>query len=372
MKAEKDKLGVLHICPDFPFTKLYNLLITHLEGGQQNTVYVSTSKKNILTDYPISYLGRDFGVIDRVLYFRKQSIIQKDIERKHLCEGVDIIHAHNLFSAGFAAYKLSKKYNKPYIVAVRNTDVNVFFHYMIHLNSLGVKMMKDAAAVVFLSPAYKREVLNKYVPSKYKDAISDKSYIIPNGIDDFFLDNEPTTVKKILPDGMVRLIYVGEINTNKNVTTTLKACELLENKGYKPKLTIVGRISDTQYNNVIENKYVQYYPQSPKEVVLEHLRKNDIFIMPSIKETFGLVYIEALSQGLPIIYTKGQGVDGYFDEGLVGYHVEATNPNEIADSVEKIVTDYSSISKRCIEASRPFSWKEISTKYSKIYNKIKE
>lgn len=371
MTNVKDRVQIIHICPDFPFTKLYDLLITHLERGQQNTVYVPTTIKDIKTDYPISYLGRDFGVIDRVLYFRKQSVIQKDIERKHLCEGVDIIHAHNLFSAGLAAYKLSKKYKKPYIVAVRNTDVNVFFHYMIHLRSLGIKMMRDAAAVVFLSPAYKREVLNKYVPSKYKDEISCKSYIIPNGIDNLFLDNEPTTVKKMLLDRKLRLIYIGEVNTNKNVITTLKACELLEKKGYKPKLTIVGRISDAQYNGLVENRFVQYYPQSPKEEVLGHLRENDIFIMPSFKETFGLVYIEALSQGLPIIYSKGQGVDGYFDEGLVGYHVEATNPNEIADSVEKIITDYSSISKRCIEASRHFSWKEISNEYSKMYNIIK-
>ncbi len=370
MKNEKDRVRVLHICPDFPYTKLYNLLITNLERNQQNIVYVTTSPKDIHTEYPVSYVGRDFGVFDRVLYFRKQSIIQRDIESKQLCKGVDVIHAHNLFSAGLAAHNLAEEYRIPYIVAVRNTDVNVFFHYMIHLRSLGVKLMRDAAAVVFLSPAYKRDVLKKYVPPKYRDMISSKSYVIPNGIDGYYLDNEPQTAKELQPDSKIRLIYVGEVNTNKNVTTTLKACELLEKKGFVPKLTIVGRISDAQYNSVIDNRFVQYYPQSPKEVVLEHLRENDIFVMPSLQETFGLVYIEALSQGLPIVYSKGQGVDGYFDEGSVGYHVKPTKPGEIVESVEKIVKDYSSISKRCLEASRPFSWDEISKVYSNIYKKL--
>ena len=121
---------------------------------------------------------------------------------------------------------------------------------------------------------------------------------------------------------------------------------------------------------MVDNKFVQYYPQSPKEAVLEHLRENDIFVMPSFQETFGLVYIEALSQGLPIVYSKGQGVDGYFDEGSVGYHVNPKKPNEIAESIDKIVNDYSAISYRCLEASKPFSWNEIARVYSNVYKKI--
>jgi len=44
--------------------------------------------------------------------------------------------------------------------------------------------------------------------------------------------------------------------------------------------------------------------------------------MPSITETFGLVYAEALSQGLPVLYTRGQGFDRQFEEGEVGYAVD--------------------------------------------------
>ncbi len=370
MKTEPGKDKVLHICPDFPNTKLYNLLISRLEGDYRNVVYVPSCPKEVPAPFPVEYLGRDFGIVDRLLFFRKQRIIKNDIERKGLCEGKQMIHAHILFTGGYVARKLSKKYGIPYIVAVRNTDVNVFFKYMPHLRHIGVNIMRDAVGIVFISPAYREYVIREYVPSKYRDDIQRKSHVIPNGIDDFFLDNSPQKGKRLFDKNGLKLIFVGEVNNNKNVKTTLKACEILEKKGFEPKLTIVGRISDTLYNGVKENRFVQYYPQSPKEVVLEHLRENDIFVMPSLHETFGLVYIEALSQGLPIVYSKGQGVDGYFDEGLVGYHVEATNPNEIVESIEKIVADYSVISKRCIEASKPFSWNEISKVYADIYNKL--
>lgn len=154
MNIKQDKGKVLHICPDFPNTKLYNLLITQLEGCRQNTVYVPSTKKDITTTFPVVYLEKDFGLLDRLLFYRKQHIIQRDIESRGLCDGLSLIHAHNLFSAGFTARKLSKKYGIPYVVAVRNTDVNDFFHYMIHLRHVGVEIMKDAAAVVFISPAY--------------------------------------------------------------------------------------------------------------------------------------------------------------------------------------------------------------------------
>ena len=55
--------------------------------------------------------------------------------------------------------------------------------------------------------------------------------------------------------------------------------------------------------------------------------------MLSIMETFGLVYAEAMSQGLPIIYTKGQGFDEQFDEGKVGYHADCFNIEEIVKRI---------------------------------------
>lgn len=360
------ELEVLHICPDFPNTKLYNLLIKHLMQYQKNVVYVSATKKDIKTEYPV-YWGRDFGVIDRLLFFRKQYIIKREIEKLGLCNTCNIIHAHNLFSAGYTAWKLFEKFHKPYVVAVRNTDVNVFFHYMIHLRSIGVKIMRDASAVVFISPAYKKIVLEKHVPEKYRELINAKSYVIPNGIDDLFLNNKPLVPKIASTNDHIRLIYVGEVNTNKNITTTLKACELLEEKGFNTTLTVVGPITDSKYGFIKENRFVKYHPKSPKEEVLQLLRENDIFVMPSLLETFGLVYVEALSQGLPIIYSEGQGIDGYFEEGYVGYHVESTNAAQIADKVESILAVYPEISARCIEAAHPFSWYKIAGIYNRIY-----
>lgn len=367
--ADGERYRVLHICPDYPHTRLYHLLISRLEYFVDNTVYVSQSELPVTKDYPVMFTGRDFGVLDRVLYFRKQKIIIDDIEARGLAKDINLVHAHNLFSAGYAALKLSQTMGIPYVVAVRNTDVNVFFHYMVHLRGLGVKVMEQAASVVFLSPAYKWSVLNKYVPKSLREQIAKKSIVIPNGIDRLFLDNTPSEKKQVSKESL-NLIYVGEVNSNKNLTTTLKTCELLEKKGYNPKIKVVGNISDPKLAYIKESPYVEYHQHCNKEEVIEYYKQSDIFVMPSLNETFGLVYAEALSQGLPIVYSRGQGIDGYFAEGQVGFHVRSKHPEDIAKAIEYIVPSYEVLSSRAKEASKSFSWERIASQYERMYKQI--
>lgn len=363
---------VLHICPDFPNTKLYNLLINKLSESEDNIVYVPSREREIPSNCQVYYLGRDFGIIDRVLFFRKQRVIKHDIEQRNLCRNINLIHAHTLFSAGYTAWRIFNRYKIPYVVAVRNTDVNVFLRNMIHLRPVGVKILRDASAVIFISPAYKRFVFNRFIPSHYKSIIEGKSYVLPNGIDDFYLNSSNSNHIKTIDGKRVRLIYVGEVNTNKNISTTLKACELLESHGLNPTLTVIGRITEERFESIKHNRFVKYYPQCPKEEVITHYLDNDIFVMPSLRETFGLVYIEAISQGLPIVYSKGQGVDGYFDDGYVGFSVNSLNESEIAYAIEKIIADYQSISARCFSAAKPFSWSKIASEYRTLYHRIIE
>src|SRR5690606_2930407 len=48
----------------------------------------------------------------------------------------------------------------------------------------------------------------------------------------------------------------------------------------------------------------------------EHFSEADVFVMPSRNETFGLVYVEAMLQGLPILYTSNEGIDGFYKEKI--------------------------------------------------------
>ena len=107
---------------------------------------------------------------------------------------------------------------------------------------------------------------------------------------------------------------------------------------------------------------------SHRELV-EELRSGDIFVMPSAPESFGLVYVEALTQGLPIVYTKGEGFDGYYEDGQVGWPVDAENPEGIADGIHRILQDYAGFSARvgALDLARDFSWTHVAEKYKNLY-----
>lgn len=97
----------------------------------------------------------------------------------------------------------------------------------------------------------------------------------------------------------------------------------------------------------------------------------DIFVMPSFTETFGLVYAEALSQGLPIIYTKNEGFDGFFSNGEIGKAVVAGNIGDIVNGIKYIIHNYNTIQKRITTIDfEKFNWDKISRIYLKHYQTI--
>ncbi len=312
-------------------------------------------------------LSANHGRYDRLFFHLKHHKIYRDLLARYVPNEFNLVHAHSLFSNGYIAWRLKKDFGTPYLVAVRNTDLNVFFKYMVHLRGLGLEIMKEAGQVIFLSAPYRDRVIEKIVPAGLRAEILSKSEVIPNGIDDFWLRNKPAEPKKI-EDPTINLIYAGWIARSKNPLTTVKACRILLRAGYEVTFTLVGRIKEGRlYRAITAHDFVRHEEHQPKESLIDYYRNNDIFVMPSRAETFGLVYAEALSQGLPVIYTRGQGFDGQFAEGEIGYSVDCCSPAVIADRIIDILKGYEVLSKNCLLKVERFSWDRIAGDYMKIY-----
>jgi glycosyltransferase involved in cell wall biosynthesis len=180
--------------------------------------------------------------------------------------------------------------------------------------------------------------------------------------------------KKIQKDNF-SLLYVGEFSKNKNISAIVKTIDRLREKGRDIQLVLIGQYGDNvkAIAKLVSkrNMYIKSYPKIIEKNKLMHFYRNaDIFIMPSFHETFGLVYLEAMSQGLPVIYTKGQGFAGYYSDGEIGYAVNPKNLNEIIQIIELITDKYEEISKRCITEVNKFTWEAVASKYIHLYKSV--
>lgn len=363
-------MKILHINSYYSGSNFYkNLYDNQIKSGLEIDVFVpvttSYKKKENLGIY--TKLSENHTKLDRFLFHLKHYKIHKDIVNKYDISNYSIIHAHSLFSNGYIAFKLKKKFNIPYIVAVRNTDINIFFKKMIHLRKLGIQILENADQIIFLSQSYRNEIINKYIPKESKKRILAKTVIIPNGVDNYWLEHEGN-MKCLTDKDNVKLLYVGVVNKNKNIIATANAIKLLSNKNIKAKLQVVGSIKDQSvYKQINSLDCIEYIEPKSKKELVDIYRQNDIFVMPSIHESFGLVYVEAMSQGLPVIYSRNQGFDQQFEEGEVGYSVLPTDSDEISSKIIKILNNLDGFSRRSIENSKQFNWSEISEKYKKIY-----
>ncbi len=282
-------------------------------------------------------------------------------------DSFDILHATTLFSDGALALKVYKKYKIPYIVTIRETDISVFLKYRPDLVILANEILKHAKKIIFISPTLKIKFFQNWFLKSKEEIYEHKFALIYNGIDTFWLNNlaKPNIV---VP---TKILFVGRLIKRKNIFNLAKTILLLNQNGIKCELNIVGEgIKE-------ENKIKKFLVDEDNKINflgtvkdLNKLKKiyrtNHIFAMVSYAETFGLSYIEALSQGLPILYNIGEGVDLVFDDN-VGEKCDGNDIDDVYKALKKMILNFRDYDTNCVDFSK-FSWDLISHKYLDIYN----
>ena len=366
-------MKILHIANDFCKTKVHSNLVRSLdELGVCQVVFNAVRSEEFIgrnafeaknTDFLYSNIVKPYH---KYFYHLKQKCVYDEILQSVKIESIDLCHASTLFTDGGLAYRLYKKYGIPYFVAIRNTDVNQFMKRLPNTWIDGIKILLNSEKIFFISEGLRKKFEEHIIVRGILSKIKDKFILMPNGIDDFFLDH----VNRSRREGN-NIVYVGSFVENKNVTRlALAVLRLRDNPRFKDiTLTLVG--GGKEPNNVLPNllrdhpdvlKYVG--PIYDKSELCEVFRNSRMFAMPSIYETFGLVYVEALSQNLPILYTKNQGVDGLFGPE-VGESVNPLSVDEIVEGLKKILTG-SGYSNQNINFEE-FRWSRVAAKYKELY-----
>ena len=366
-------MRILHICNDYCYTKVHSELYSELDKlGVEQVIYtypLSQTKagSNQFEGHHVEFIYSDAHKHYHKYFFHKKiHDIVKDVCLRVDMSKIDCIHATTLFSDGGVAYALHQKFGIPYVVAVRNTDVNEYMSIMPHTWLMGKKVIKAANKLVFISPSiYKRFCKRAFFKCAAK-ASSSKTVICPNGINEYWLEHIDQKTRM----NSKEILYIGRFDANKNVLRLMDAFLELRKEMSDVHFTIVGERGE-QETEIIEkanaNKDSISYlgPIYDREELRRIMQRSSVFAMTSIYETFGLVYIEALTQGLPILFTKGQGVDGFFKEDI-GVAVNPKDVNDIKRGLLELLREYSRYQGYRNINFEQFRWSGIAKKYKEI------
>ena len=236
-------MRILHICNEFYGSAVHANLYRRLDAlGVEQTVftYYRGSGKDGRNAFPAAntkfvYRG-GLRTMHRLLYHRKQRFVYRMLAELPDLPDYDLCHATTLFSDGALAYRLREAYGIPYVVTVRNTDINEFMKVAPHSWPDGRRVLRNAAKIVFLSKALQEKFCRSWVVRDLLPEIREKFILQPNGIDDWWLAH---IRKEPAPDNH-RLVYVGRFDLNKNVERLIGAVLDLRTEFPDIFLSLVG------------------------------------------------------------------------------------------------------------------------------------
>lgn len=284
---------------------------------------------------------------------------------KKMLPEYDIVHAHWLIPQGI----VQSLFKKPYIVTGHGGDVTSFNKGIIRI--LKIKCLKKAERVIVVSDHLKKkvqELVQELEPSVISMGVNiskfGKQYFVP----DYFGQGD----KKVV-------LFVGRLAEVKGVTYLIEAMKNVDallviagNGPLRKKLEQQGQ----ETNRSAGWEKVRFLGAKTHEELKTIYASSDIFVCPSItakdggQEGFGLVILEAMASGLPIVASNSGGITQLIKNGINGLLCEEKNAGQLADKIGMLLTDerlYQEIEEGGKEMLRQYDYQYIAEQYKEIF-----
>ena len=196
--------------------------------------------------------------------------------------------------------------------------------------------------------------------------------VIPNGVDlagvaELALDSGGHV------DGPRRLVFVGRLLSHKNADIAIEATKLLRSRGQDVELTIIGEGPEDDRLRVAAgpdlDQSITIRPFIPdRTALLREIAAADIFLFPSVREGFGMVALESMALGTPVITTDhpDNHARALIIPGATG-DVCPPDAQAFADAVERCLGDLQRRSEAARRAARSYDWDELADRLVEVY-----
>ena len=279
------------------------------------------------------------------VFFSYYARYYKKLMKYMLAQGLsfDVMYAHSFWHAGYIATLLKKEFKLPLIVQEHRS--------MLITGEFSDKVNKYLKSTVDNSDAFYC-VSNKLRDNVYaRTGLNNGIEILPNMVDDLF------QYKQLKNDNFT-YTFIGTLNENKRVIQLLKCFEKVRESNNNVVLKIAGdgplleQVNENINCSEALRDSVEVLGLLSREKVLDLLVKTNVVILPSAFETFGVVCIEAMAVGRPVICTRN-GASDFVDDSN-GILIDVDSDDQLIEAMRKIYQNYSEynqqlISEKCVK-----------------------
>jgi phosphatidylinositol alpha-mannosyltransferase len=214
-----------------------------------------------------------------------------------------------------------------------------------------------------------RHFIGRYFPGEYR--------IIPNGVElDRFERAEPY---EQLRDGVLNILFVGRLEERKGLIHLLKAYHRLRKRHVDARLLVVGagpKLREyRRYVGLRGIRDVEFLGRVTDEEKARYFASADVFCAPATgQESFGIVLLEAMAAGVPIVASDIHGYKQVVQRGVQGLLVEPRKPRALAAALYTLALD-PELRDRMGEAGRArapeFSWERVTEQVIDFYREVR-
>lgn len=282
----------------------------------------------------------------------------------------DLIHAHVALPDGFVGMLLAQKYHKPLVVTIHGQDLNYTIFKSTKCRRAVQQVIEAAARTIVVSHKLK-QVAEKHL------ANVDRVTVINNGINPGRLFHKSSSLAESWQGKWV-ILSVSHLIQAKGIDLNLGALSQLVSKYPNLYYIIVGggpirKDLERLTKDLGLERYVEFTGQQPYSKVMEYMAMCDIFSLPSWQEGFGVVYIEAMAHGKPVIGCQGEGIEDVIEHGKTGLLVKSRDIDSLVDALDFLLNhpeEAQAIGGRARKhVLENYTWEKNAEKAIKVYEK---
>ena len=290
----------------------------------------------------------------------------------------DVIHAHDWLVA-YAAKTLKTSYNIPMVSTIHATEAGrnsgIRTDEQRYINDTEWMLTYESSEVI-VNSNYMKSELQRLFGLPYE-----KINVIPNGVN---LNNfngvyrDYDFRRRFAMDNEKIILFMGRLVYEKGIQNLISAMPKILSRYHDVKLVIAGKggmidelRNQVNYLGINEKVYFAGYLNSAD--VKKMYKCSDISVFPSTYEPFGIVAIEAMLSGTPVVVSDIGGLNEIVEHGVNGMKSYAGNPNSLADSILTLLFDHKLcdevVKNAKVKVKAEYNWNKITSDTHFVYEK---